>query len=112
MAAGWCGAPRRFVGVVGRRDLVVDRQYPGSGSDDYWPHYIGAHASVAHHQARTCRIGDDGGAVVDADLRACGIEGLRVADSSVMLAPVSGNTQAAAYVVGAKAVGLCLADTD
>jgi len=52
------------------------------------------------------------GAVVDADLRVRGIEGLCVADNSVMLEPVSGNTQAAAYVIGAKAVGLCVADTD
>jgi choline dehydrogenase len=39
-----------------------------------------------------------------------GTEGLRVADNSVMPAPVSGNTQAAAYVIGAKAAMLILAD--
>jgi len=35
---------------------------------------------------------------------------LRVADNSIMPAPVSGNTQAAAYVIGAKAAALILAE--
>jgi choline dehydrogenase len=40
-----------------------------------------------------------------------GVAGLRVADNAVMPAPVSGNTQAAAYVIGAKAAALILADS-
>jgi choline dehydrogenase len=83
---------------------------PGSASDADWSAYLSARASVAHHPAGTCRMGSDPGAVVDATLRVHGIHGLHVADNSVMPGPVSGNTQAAAYVIGAKAAGLVLAD--
>ena len=83
---------------------------PGSASDADWSRYLSASASAAHHPAGTCRMGNDDGAVVDAALRVRGITGLHVADNSVMPAPVSGNTQAAAYVIGAKAAALMLAD--
>jgi choline dehydrogenase len=83
---------------------------PGSASDADWSDYLSARASVAHHPAGTCRMGRDRGAVVDATLRVRGIDGLHVADNSVMPGPVSGNTQAAAYVIGAKAAGLVLGD--
>lgn len=82
---------------------------PGSATDADWSAYLAARASVAHHPAGTCRMGCDGGAVVDAALRVHGIDGLHVADNSVMPGTVSGNTQAAAYVIGAKAAGLVLA---
>jgi choline dehydrogenase len=83
---------------------------PAGASDADWLQYLRARASVAHHPAGTCRMGDDGDAVVDARLRVRGIEGLWVADNSVMPSPVSGNTQAAAYVIGAKATALLRAD--
>jgi choline dehydrogenase len=83
---------------------------PGSASDADWSTYLAAQASVAHHPAGTCRMGNDSGAVVDPTLRVRGIGGLHVADNSVMPGPVSGNTQAAAYVIGAKAAELLLAD--
>ena len=84
---------------------------PASASDADWSAYFSARASVAHHPAGTCRMGSDGEAVVDPALQVRGIAGLRVADNSVMPGPVSGNTQAAAYVIGAKAVGLVLGET-
>ena len=72
---------------------------------------LDAEASLAYHPAGTCRMGSGDQAVVDATLRVRGIAGLRVADNSIMPTPVSGNTQAAAYVIGAKAAALILADT-
>jgi choline dehydrogenase len=83
---------------------------PGNASDADWSAYLTARASVAHHPAGTCRMGCDSGAVVDSKLGVRGIRGLHVADNSVMPGPVSGNTQAAAYVIGAKAVSLLLAE--
>jgi len=44
--------------------------------------------------------------VVDEQLRVRGIDGLRVADASIMPAPISGNTNAAAIVIGEKAAEL------
>jgi choline dehydrogenase-like flavoprotein len=47
----------------------------------------------------TCRIGTDGEAVVDTDLRVHGVSGLRVADASVMPSAPSANTNATVYVL-------------
>jgi choline dehydrogenase len=83
---------------------------PGTASDADWDRYLSAEASLAYHPAGTCRMGNRAHAVVDASLSVRGIAGLRVADNSIMPTPVSGNTQAAAYVIGAKAAALILAD--
>ena len=83
---------------------------PGHASDADWDRYLGSEASLAYHPAGTCRMGSGGDAVVDASLHVHGVAGLRVADNSIMPTPVSGNTQAAAYVIGAKAAALMLAD--
>jgi choline dehydrogenase-like flavoprotein len=48
----------------------------------------------------TCKMGSDPLAVVDADLRVHGIDGLRVADASIMPTVVSGNTNAATIMIG------------
>ena len=83
---------------------------PAQASGADWEHYLDAHASLAYHPAGSCRMGTDEQAVVDARLRVHGVQGLRVADNSVMPSPVSGNTQAAAFVIGAKAAALLRAD--
>jgi choline dehydrogenase-like flavoprotein len=58
------------------------------------------------HYAGTCRIGLAEDGVVDADLRVHGISGLRVADASVMPAPVSANTNATVYAIAERAAAL------
>ena len=49
-------------------------------------------------------------AVVDAELRVHGIDGLRVIDASIMPTVVSGNTNAAAVMIGEKGADMVLAD--
>jgi choline dehydrogenase-like flavoprotein len=56
-----------------------------------------------HHQVGTCKMGVDADAVVDPVLRVRGIEGLRVADASVMPAVTSGNTHAPSILIGERA---------
>jgi choline dehydrogenase len=59
-----------------------------------------------YHPVGTCRMGSDTGAVVDPELRVRGVEGLRVADASVMPSIVRGHTQAASCVIGARGADL------
>jgi choline dehydrogenase len=62
------------------------------------------------HGVGTCRIGVDGMAVVDPQLRVHGVDGLRVADSSVMPRMVTGPTNAPTFMVAGKAARLILAE--
>jgi choline dehydrogenase len=61
--------------------------------------FVTAAADSYHHQAGSCRMGSDDMAVVDPDLKVRGIEGLRIADASVMPAVPSGNCHAAIVMI-------------
>ena len=76
---------------------------PDVKSDEEYFNFICEHSKTSHHAAGTCRMGIDAGAPLDTQLRFNGIEGLRVADNSMMPTVISSNTNAAAIMIGEKA---------
>jgi choline dehydrogenase-like flavoprotein len=83
---------------------------PGKASDQDLFEYACASAKTDHHPVGTCKIGaaDQRMTVVTPDLRVAGIEGLRVADASVMPRLPSSNTNAPTIMVAEKAADLIL----
>ena len=71
-------------------------------SDEDLEKFIRGHAATVYHPVGTCKMGpkSDKMAVVDNELRVHGIDGLRVADASIMPNIVSGNTSAPAMMIG------------
>ena len=70
--------------------------------------FIRRYAEGAYHSVGTCKMGIDEMSVVDKNLKVYGIEGLRVADASIMPIIPSGNTNAPSMMVGEKASDLIL----
>jgi len=63
-------------------------------------------ASTTWHPAGTCKMGNDEMGVVDSCLRVHGIDGLRIADASIMPNIISGNTNAPTIMIAEKAADL------
>jgi|FEC22Drversion2_1045045.scaffolds.fasta_scaffold00215_41 choline dehydrogenase len=70
--------------------------------------WIRATADTVFHPVGTCRMGLDAWAVVDGALRVHGIDGLRVADASVIPTMASCNTHAPTMMIGARAADFIL----
>ncbi|MGN5477138.1 GMC oxidoreductase [Cupriavidus basilensis] len=80
-------------------------RFDGS-DDDAVREFIRARTDIIFHPVGTCRMGSDAASVVDPQLRVRGVEGLRVADASVMPTLIGGNTNATAIMIGEKAADL------
>lgn len=88
--------------------VCLREMLPGTGesSDEDLAEEIRRHAELLYHPVGTCRMGTDDGAVVDAELRVRGVEGLRVVDASIMPLIPGGNTNAPTIMVGERAADL------
>lgn len=95
-------------------EFVKHEIQPGGGdTDGEIDAFVREHAESAYHPCGTARMGaaDDPNAVVDPECRVIGVEGLRVADSSIFPRITNGNTNAPSILVGEKAADHVLGRT-
>ena len=92
--------------IAGQKPLqeVMRRPFsvPAGDSDEQIMDWVREAAQTVYHPTSTCAIG----AVVDPQLRVYGVEGLRIADASVMPTITRANTNAATIMIGEKAADL------
>jgi choline dehydrogenase len=78
----------------------------GTPTDAELRAFIQSTSETMFHPAGTCRMGHDAASVVDPELRVRGVEGLRVADASIMPVVVNAQINAACVMIGERAANL------
>jgi choline dehydrogenase len=103
---------REIVAQPGFDALRGEEYGPGATaqSDAEIEDYIRRTVTSNYHLSGTCKMGPDDRAVVDHRLRVHGLEGLRVADASIMPTVVSGNTNAPTIMIAEKCAEMVLQD--
>jgi choline dehydrogenase len=101
---------RAIMTAAAMTPLQVTEVAPGPDrtTDDDIIEWVKKAAETTYHPVGTCKMGSDPMAVVDAQLRVRGIEGLRIADASIMPTLTSGNTNAPSIMIGEKAADMVL----
>ena len=93
-----------FQGLLGK-ELAPGYQLRSTAELKQWLKRAGG---TTLHPVGTCKMGNDSDAVVDAELKVRGLDGLRVADASIMPIITSGNTNAPCIMIGEKAADMIL----
>ena len=95
------------------RDLIEAELTPGPIANEQAAieEEIRARAATFFHPSGTCRMGSDPTAVVDPRLRVVGVQGLRVADASIMPAALNACTHAPTIMIGEKAAAMVAEDS-
>jgi len=83
---------------------------PDVQTDDGLKEFVRNSGGTIFHPVGTCKMGSDDMAVVDNRLRVHGLEGLRVADASIMPLVVGGNTNAPSIMIGEKCADMIKQD--
>ncbi len=96
-----------FRGVVG--GYIAPQGGASMPEEERYVVALEQYAHTMYHPVGTCRMGADAASVVDPELRVRGVEGLRVADASVMPTIIRGHTHAPSLVIGERAAELILA---
>ena len=112
VAVGGIKVARRIAEAPSLRHCVTDEYVPGREfqSDEELLDAARRYSQTIYHPTSTCKMGSDDMAVVDAQLRVHGLEGLRVVDASIMPEIVSGNTNAPTIMIAEKAADMILSD--
>jgi len=99
---------RRIASQSALGSIIDGELWPGTDvtSDDDIAQFVRQQAFTLYHPVGTCRMGSDDDAVVDAELRVRGVEGLRVIDASVMPTIPRGNTNAPTIMIAERAADL------
>ncbi|MEM7562480.1 MAG: choline dehydrogenase [Pseudomonadota bacterium] len=95
---------RRIASMPALKDHIKSEFDPGDDvkTDEQLLDHARSTATTIYHPTSTCKMGKDGMSVVDSQLKVYGVEGLRVADASIMPSIVSGNTNAPSIMIGEK----------
>ncbi|MDG1240040.1 MAG: GMC oxidoreductase, partial [Planktomarina sp.] len=105
---------RRIAQFEPLKSHITEEFTPGAkvSMDDYDAtlNWARDNSVTIYHPTGTCKMGQDDLAVVDARLKVHGIQGLRVADCSIMPTITSGNTNAPAIMIGEKLSDMILED--
>jgi choline dehydrogenase-like flavoprotein len=94
------GPLAQYVDGPGLPSMVA---WGGDPTDAQIVEHIRAHTQTLYHPVGTCAMGGDERAVVDPEMRVRGVDGLRVADASVMPMVTRGNTNAPSIMIGERA---------
>jgi choline dehydrogenase-like flavoprotein len=102
---------RRYVRQAALAPYAGDELFPGPAvqTDEQILDMVRRGLTSGLHAVASCRMGNDNRAVVDSQARVRGVEGLRVADCSIMPSLVSGNTNGPAMALGWRLADLMLA---
>jgi choline dehydrogenase len=102
---------RELMATSPLKEVTGEEIAPGAKlqTDEELLDWVRNNAETTYHPVGTCKMGSDPMAVVDRELRVHGIEGLRVADASIMPTLTSGNTNAPAIMIGEKCAEMVLA---
>ena len=92
-------ATKAFAPALTGRELLPGPEYK---TDAELLKFVRIRCDSYHHQVGSCKMGQDGMAVVDAQLRVYGVEGLRVADASIIPTITTGNIHAPIMMIAEK----------
>jgi choline dehydrogenase len=103
---------RKIAAQPALKPFVVEEVLPGAAvqTDEDMIEEIRVRGVSNLHPVGTCRMGRETDAVVDPRLRVYGVEGLRVADASIMPQVPGGNTNAPSIMIGEKCAAMILED--
>jgi choline dehydrogenase len=105
-----CRRVREIFHAAAFDDYRIAERLPGEAvqTDADWAEYLRKTAFLGYHGVSTCRMGNGEGSVVDPQLRLHGMDGLWIADASVLPGLISGNTHGTVVMLAERAADLLL----